>query len=169
MTFTAFIVLVVGCTIYFNITTKAPQSFRIDGQSEVFADQGRTIASESKSLYKNLNPSILKVAKSESLETIDLSCLKSTSQYNLTTSAQQVRLRARNCSGQSLVLKDTSMVHRESGIAATIFSLGQNRFTSDYISLADGENEIGVHAQLANGNSTIVKVIISKKIQIQDP
>jgi hypothetical protein len=169
MIFTIIIVLAVGSIIYVNTTSRAPESFSIDGRSEELVAETRGLASVGESVYNNSTISALKLAKSEILETIDLSCLKSATVYNLKTIAKQVRLRARNCSGHSLLLDETSMVNRASGVSATIFALGKNRFTSDYLSLSEGENEIWVQAKLINGESTNMKVIISKQVSNQTP
>jgi len=95
------------------------------------------------------------------VETFALNCLYDGAKINLTSAARQVRLKTDLC-GHRLDLDKSNMVNRTNGFEATLFQLEKGGFSSDYIDLVEGQNQIVVQLADAKGRTISAQVAISR-------
>lgn len=96
--------------------------------------------------------------------TIDLDCLKRGSLPSIDSSARQVRVRGRLCDqGLGSKLVSSTIMNRSNGYTASSFHLKGRRFTSDYISLAPGTNQILLSFEGENQKSFLAELKIKKE------
>ena len=74
----------------------------------------------------------------------------SDSDQKLETSSQRFRLKGQACTNESAALS-TQIKNRSNGYIATVFHRDPQSFTTDYINLNEGQNEIAVKFATQNG------------------
>lgn len=82
----------------------------------------------------------LESPKENVVSTIDLKCLEPRHLDTVTTANRHVRLTGKFCNGLSE--GDIEITNRTTGFVATVFPVGPSGFTSDYLRLEPGVNEI---------------------------
>jgi hypothetical protein len=80
---------------------------------------------------------------------VALPCTKDAEPAPLTTALKAVRLDGHTCQTARAVA--TSILNKTNGFAATIFPGKSDRFTTDYIELEPGENQIVIQVADADG------------------
>lgn len=103
------------------------------------------------------------LASNSKIETMALGCLKDGDHISKSSRARQVRLKTGLCFGQKPVLEKSNIVNRANGFEATLFQLEQGGFSSDYINLVDGENQIVMQLKDAKGRTVSTELTISRQ------
>jgi hypothetical protein len=96
------------------------------------------------------------------VQTFSLGCLKDGRRAELVSTANQVRLKAKLCGLSQADLSKSSLVNRATGFEATLFNLRNGVFTSDYLALAEGANQIMMQISDISGERTVAEVTISR-------
>jgi hypothetical protein len=87
------------------------------------------------------------------------------SENNLTTKAKRLRIVGQLCLKTKKQTRSSSAIHNKTnGYRATVFSLDKKRFTTDYITLEEGQNEIDIKHLLSNGKYDSLKVSVVRKL-----
>lgn len=139
MTIVGCLVLILGFFL-FNSVTSQPQA------SELVRSPERRPASLPSHEYQ-IETSALTHSKSDlsgGLQTLTLECQSRRKLEKIPTKAQHLRLRMLSCGsgGQEFDIKRAKVVNQTNGYQATLFAINNDGFTSDYISLSEGENKI---------------------------
>ncbi len=178
VSFTSFLVLVLGFWLWGTVTA-APDRVSLHqlslssstDLSSVSGDLKRSPSSiQSVSLVAPSSAGILNRASTDEslrvnskIETLTLDCLKDGERLKKTSGARQVRLKTGLCLGQKAVLEKSNIFNRANGFEATLFQLEQGGFSSDYINLVDGENQIIMQVKDAKGRTVSAEVTISRQ------
>lgn len=96
------------------------------------------------------------------VQTFSLGCLRDGRRAEIVSSANQVRLKAKLCGLSQADLSKSSLINRATGFEATLFNLKNGVFTSDYLALAEGANQIMMQISDASGERTVAEVTISR-------
>jgi hypothetical protein len=97
------------------------------------------------------------------VETFLLDCFHDGARVELKSVARQVRLKTGTCPGHKVNLDESNIVNHANGFEATLFQLEQGGFSSDYINLVDGQNQIVVQLTDSRGQRISANVIISRQ------
>ncbi len=89
---------------------------------------------------------------------IEVFCGQSGNQHSLPEETKLVRIHGKNCSPSTDSSAETQIINRTNGIGAIVFSAPSNRFTSDYFSLASGENRIWISQSAGSEGSQVQEV-----------
>jgi hypothetical protein len=111
---------------------------------------GRSLAS----LTSTISPAL---ANKPFMSTFEADCADSSV---FKTPSQHVRIKGTDCGVESVL---TSVKNTSNGYAATVFHQGGKVFTTDYMSLAEGENTITIEQKLANGEMKTREVKIIRE------
>ncbi len=149
ISFTALLVLICGLvlanTMELQTLTDNPR-----GPDRLFRPKGGFVERQVASVL----PSVLFDDEQEGAQasmTLDLDCSDNSVRPPIAVQTRQLRLRTENCEVDGIR-------NEKNGFAATVFELGDKRYTSDYISLADGENEIKIHKISPDGTKTLISL-----------
>lgn len=150
--FTTGLVGLMGLAVYISIATMKPS---IEPQIE-------TIATRVPAGFSASPGSIEKLVKEhERMATLQLNCQTADSSNPWQVTASLVRLSGRGC-----VKKGASadVINHTNGRVATIFPLEEDGFTTDYMDLSVGENNVSITMKAEDGSQkvTAVKIIRSK-------
>ncbi len=150
--FTTGLVGLMGLAVYISLVSLKPAT---EAQIE-------TIATRIPAGFSAAPGSIEKLVKEhERMATLQLNCENTDSASPWQVTASLVRLSGRGC-----VKKGASadVVNHTNGRVATIFPLEEDGFTTDYMDLSIGENNVSITTQSEDGTQkvTAVKIIRSK-------
>lgn len=88
---------------------------------------------------------------------------EATSESNFAETVQQVRLRGRTCLPNSKArLKSAQVRNLSNGFVATVFTPDDSRFSTDYINLKAGLNQIVVDMDFSDGSKLARKLLFSR-------
>jgi hypothetical protein len=115
-----------------------------------------------------LTPTTFDVAKPDAkpeakVETFALDCIHDGAHLEFKSSARQVRLKTSMCRGYQFDLDKSNIVNRANGFEATLFQLEKGGFSSDYINLVDGQNQIAVQLKDSKGRTISAQITISRQ------
>jgi len=96
------------------------------------------------------------------VETLKLDCIRNGAHLELKSLAHQVRLLTDLCPGHRVDLEKSNIVNKANGFEATLFQLEKGGFSSDYINLVDGANEIVMQLTDSRGQKISAQVAISR-------
>ena len=99
-------------------------------------------------------------ASGDVMETIALGCLRDGAKMDFKTASRHVRIRGKICSGMGAHVDKSSIINRANGFEATLFKMPEGEFSSDYIVLSDGANQILVRMQDASGKRTVADLSV---------
>lgn len=78
---------------------------------------------------------------------------------------QQVRLRGKTCLPSSKARLTTAQVRNmTNGFVATVFTPDDTRFSTDYINLKDGQNQIMIEMSFSDGTNFARKLMFSRSL-----
>lgn len=162
---TAGLILFLGAIIYGSMISSNP--YRHLQAKKVPTHEGRTPAS-----VENLSQEIQRVVLGSSdrdqaqatfiiqSEVVSLDCFNSSSPVKVLSQAKQVRLRGPIC-GKGAI-SNLEVVNRTNGFVATIFEIEKFRYSSDYIQLSQGENQILLSYRDMEGTQHASEIVISR-------
>jgi len=101
-------------------------------------------------------------ARQASSTVLDVGCLdKEPQEIELPQKVQHLRGRGEWCGlGQ---LRSSKILNHSNGFSGTVFSLPEKRFTSDYLQLKKGENQIVVRVSGGQGESRLQQVFVKRQ------
>ncbi len=103
-------------------------------------------------------------AKFADIEVIDLTCVENLKSVDVPQAVALVRVTGRWCDLGNSVKTGTSLVqNRATGLYATVFNMPQSRFSSDLISLAEGNNSVSITVQDQMGHAHLYQLEINRK------
>ena len=89
----------------------------------------------------------------------DINCAESAQKFE--TAKSRFRLRGENCADIKTEITSTQIRNKSNGYVATVFHKAPNAFTTDFINLSAGENQINIVFETAAGtiekNLTVVR------------
>lgn len=119
-------------------------------------------------MLRNIQTNI-QIQKQGDNETLALGCLRDGVKIEMKSGAKRVRLKASFCDGLAMSLNESSVVNRANGFEATLFNLESGGFTSDYISLAEGRNQLLFQLKNSKGDQAAGEITVSRaEVKIQD-
>lgn len=95
--------------------------------------------------------------------TLDLECVKDGKLKAISSRARQVRVVGKWCHSYIDKLEGSSIINRANGVNATMFHLKKGQFTSDYISLVPGENNIMVQLQASEDSKSLTELVVVRE------
>ncbi len=101
------------------------------------------------------------VSKDARMASVDLKCLLKNRVLNFDGKAKLLQLKGQLC-GMKAVSK-IEVLNRTNGVKATIFPFKNNRFMTDYISIAPGKNQLLVRAKDVSGEKILNNVLFVQK------
>lgn len=111
-----------------------------------------------------LRQSNIETSQELKVETFNLGCInRQNAGVTLNSVAKQVRIKAKFCDGKTSASNESSIVNRTNGYVATLFNLERGEFTSDYISLAEGQNQIIFQISDEQGSRSTADVTIFRR------
>ncbi len=161
--FTSFLVLLMGLWLWGSVTT-VPESASLASEGRQLRRPNSVSDVERLSKTEVAGPSsaVDNVRADIKVETLALECLHEGAHIKLQSVARQVRLKAGLCHGHHAELSKSNVVNRANGFEATLFNLESGGFSSDYIHLVDGDNQIVMQVQDDNGKTVSTDVTISR-------
>lgn len=152
---TLVLVLMLGAPTFFSIT---------DDSDYVESAESASLAVNASRSPASLPP-ISPVSKERALErffNFDLSCAKKSDGVPFEVRGGYVQLQGKSClqKGQR---QQVEIVNKTNGYTASIFESGTDKYQTDLIQLADGENEISVRYREASGK-TVESIIFIRSI-----
>jgi hypothetical protein len=110
----------------------------------------------------NLAPAIEKVVvATNEAEVVNLNCFNGTTPVTIKSQAKQLRLRGPVC-GNRNTIDHVEVVNRTNGFVGTIFQTDQTKYSSDYIHLASGDNQIFLSFTDASGEQHVAELNVSR-------
>ena len=158
LSFTGALIVLVGGWILISAFTSTPEI-------EVTAEATDAASREPASLLGVAWGGVVNTPETKvesKFETFALGCVKDGVKVSFKSAAKQVRLVGRVCHDQEARVNESRIINYANGFEATVFNLKSGKFTSDYISLSEGSNELmikiasGANKQLTT-SVTIVK------------
>ncbi|MEQ1664098.1 MAG: hypothetical protein ABL927_01830 [Bdellovibrionales bacterium] len=83
--------------------------------------------------------------------TISLGCIQNGKKIEINSSVRQVRIRGSICSKKSLDWMSSNLVNRANGFEATFFKIQNDSFSTDYITLNEGVNQMLLQVEGSKG------------------
>ena len=124
--------------------------------------QADSLSSREPASFTAATHSVEKLVKEhERMATLQLNCATAQTSNPWQVTAPLVRLSGRGC---VINAENTAVTNNTNGRVATVFPLEQDGFTTDYMDLSLGENNVLITTQNADGSQKIteVKIIRSK-------
>ncbi len=151
---TSFLVALIGAPAVYSVV-KEPQSLESLAKKQTSTSQDRSPASVkpivSESSQKN-------AIKSRSV-VLDYSCAHEKSSKEV--DGTLLRLRGKGCKNSQW--KNVSVVNQTNGFTATVVVLKDNQFTTDYIDLQEGDNQIAIKGTDENGKSVNRTFVVKRR------
>lgn len=157
LTFTGMIVVLFASTILISAFSSAPD-YRVADAHKLEINRMPSSLAAGISATDHLDRA------DSSVEIVTLDCLKDGVHVTMVSLAKQIRLKGRLCGGRNADLNKSSIVNRANGFAATLFNLENGNFTSDYISLEEGQNQIMFEMEDKAGLRAVTEVTISRSL-----
>jgi hypothetical protein len=111
----------------------------------------------------NLAPAVesaVKAATQKEAEVISLDCFNGSTPVALASKAKQIRLRGPVCGNRELT--NVEVINRTNGYVGTIFRTEKLKYSSDYIHLAAGANQILLSFTDSSGEQHVSELTISR-------
>lgn len=153
---TAALVAALGLIIYTSMMSGNPYAEAVPSTAERvpaslasvirLAPQAETVA------QKALHPET---------EVVTLNCFNGSTPLELKSHAKQIRLRGPVCGGY--VFNQPEVINRTNGFVATLFETGRNNYSSDYIHLAVGTNQILISYTDASGDRRLAELTVLRQ------
>jgi hypothetical protein len=96
------------------------------------------------------------------LETLAMGCIKDQFEVSRKSSAQHLRLLGQLCLGSPTLFEKSSIINRTNGFEATLFRLQGNQFSTDYMPLAYGENQLFIELESHTGERVIATIRVDR-------
>ncbi|MCB0355466.1 MAG: hypothetical protein KDD40_00575 [Bdellovibrionales bacterium] len=148
---TGIIVMVLAVINYFTIFTMPANDSKTSQVNEVILRQPAAITKGAKS-EKKVNP------LEKNMVTLELSCLQHKQVLNFASYAKMLQLKAKICAEQPIT--KIEIINRSNGVKASVFSLSNNEFLTDYFSLIPGKNQVIMQLTLENGEKTLSNLTV---------
>ena len=105
-------------------------------------------------------------AKISEIQIVKLDCLENLSTVEVPLDVALIRVTGQWCETGKMVKVKTStslMQNRATGLYATVFNMPQQRFSSDLIALANGNNSVSITVQDDTGHAHLYQLEINRK------
>jgi hypothetical protein len=164
---TVSLILFLGMFIYASVMNSNPYQAQADAltPSGVESRSPASIVSLSAEVERVVLGSSPETAAAQApaqkeAEVISLVCINGNTASTITSQAKQIRLRGPVCGGKEV--SDIEVINRTNGFRATIFQTDKVRYSSDYIHLAQGDNQIHLSYMDAEGEARSAELTISR-------
>ena len=157
LTFTGLSAVILGSWIFIAAYTSPPDVTIAKIKKQAVVRQPSSYVASSSGLPL--------VDRSDSnVETVSLGCLRHNSHIEMKSTAKQIRLKSELCGGKAAALDSSSIVNRANGFEATLYNLENGGFTSDYISLENGLNQLMFEINDNAGARAVAEISISRDL-----
>jgi hypothetical protein len=159
---TAFLVLTLGLVTWATLRYPHPEAANASVDDRAPASQHNINISENPADGTKLNGQV---------ETLDLKCITHGQILEHQTQARHLRLVGRLCPTEPLKTNkypSPDIVNETNGFLATVFVPESNLFTSDYIYLAQGKNQVRLTWTSEKGEKIQSEFVINREVPISD-
>jgi hypothetical protein len=153
------LVVLLGITIWISAVSTPP---KLENQTALVESAARMPSSIHPQL-EITNPGAPLNTVPANLETVSLGCIEDGMKIQIQSETRRVRLKARLCADRDLSVDGSSLVNRANGFEATLFKTDKNGFSSDYIALSEGANQLLYQLQNESGQRFVGEINIQAR------
>ena len=122
----------------------------------VYLDDGMTVAFDRKPASIDAEE-VLEESPKNAIA--DFSCIENS--QKLEVDGGRVRIRSNSC--ESFKISDFAITNVSNGYTASVFPIKNNEFTTDFIDLKYGENQVEIKMRTIDGNDTTQSLVVHRR------